>query len=173
MDRYDDAVDFVENNIKAFMSIGFRPVYLAAVVDDLKVYSVTITSLISTRVETGSEEVAFVLRNSSSFISMVRVFKIFSIYLLESNQKELAVASSSQVKPSDVIGKYFDLDPDSKALNLKSYCARIDLVFKEVVARGENSIVYATVESTITDVAGSRPPLMYGYGKFQEVQSTH
>ena len=164
-------MEAIKSNIKSFMGIGFRPVYLAVAIEDSKIFGVTVTSLVSTSARDGSEEVAFVLRNTSSFIRKIQELSAFSIYLLGVDQLELALECSRLDKRDDVIKKFFHLDKVSKNLRLRNYCGLLDLRIRSLNVRGDNFLVLASVESTlINNNLPSTAPLMYGFGKFQEEQ---
>lgn len=162
-------MDSRESNIKDFMTIGYRPVYLAVSIDGLDISGVTVTSLVSTSVTDGSEEIALVLRESSSFVKKINKRNKFSIYLLDIKQRDLAIECSQRDKSDEVIKEFFTEGVDSQGIYLNDYVGHMSLKMNDFVVRGDNCVIFASVVSVSVSSDSSRStPLMYGFGRFQD-----
>lgn len=88
-------------SLRDFMAAGLRPVFVCAIGGRLsELHTVTITSLISTNVQPGTEQVAFVLKDKSSFLALLKArAAIFSISMLGDMSTEEASHSAQIDRP--------------------------------------------------------------------------
>ena len=148
-------------NLKEFMGLGFKPVYLAAImVSDNLFRAVTINSLFSAEIMPRREEVGLVIANKSRFLNCLIDRGLFSIGLLDAlSEQEARFFSTNQRADLDV-GDQPNWTEMKGVPVFSMATASVVLELNDIISRNENSLVLTRVVEFIGGIEGG--PLHYG-----------
>ncbi len=147
------------------MRLGGRPVFLVcANAGPGKFRAATITSLVSTDVEQGQEEVGFVLSLSSRLLDYLAVGSTLSVCLLGEAQSKEATYFASPNRPDEVLADRTDWRLESGVPVFLQAIARLTGKVSTIVPRSSNCLVLASVASVT--LSPSQRALLYEDGKF-------
>lgn len=148
-------------NLKQFMGLGFKPVYLAAImVNDSFFRAVTINSLFSSEVTPRKEEVGFVFARKSRFLDSLSARKLFSVGLLNAFSEQEARFFASYQRANLELSAQPSWTEVRGVPIFSQARASISLELDEIISRNENCLVLARIVEFISGVEGV--PLHYG-----------
>lgn len=133
-----------------------------------QLYACTISSLISLSVDSGKEEVLFVLRTGSTTGEVLKLCGRFGVNILNKSQSPIAIAAGGSLKGIELKNYLSEVfrTQGHEELVFRQAKVFLSLKLKNVISSETSEIFICTVEMNESFYDSSSPPLIYSSRRF-------